>query len=193
VSTIFRTRHIHYSGYIRDRKLIDPLIEEVKDITQILNWSPQTIDDEEIKGICFAPKGCEPVFLTFNPDGRLLSPVNILVKEIYDGVQFDKELIFTASTKTQYAGPDAHIAVIKLLKYISKKYLDKFELYDEGNYWETDDEEILLTQFKNYNAAIDLFCKSLEDLRAAPGESAESLADRIEKILKEKFGGEDKK
>lgn len=181
---------IHYSGYIRDGKLIDPLIQEVQDISETLGWAPQIIDDEEIKGIGFAPEGSEPVFLTFNRNGRLLSPINILVKDIFDGIRLDKDLIFTASTKTQYAGPDAHIAIIKLLKHISAKYLSGFELNDEGNYWETGDKKILLNQFKNYNAAIDSFCKAIEELPPVPGETAESLADRLENILKEKFGGE---
>ena len=181
---------IHYSGYIRDKELIAPLIQEVRDIAETLDWSPQIIDDKEIKGIGFAPEGSEPVFLTFNHNGRLLSPVNILVKDIYDDIRLEKEMIFTASTKTQYAGPDAHIAIIKLLKHISAKYLDEFKLYDEGNYWETGDENILLNQFKNYNAAIDSFRKAIEELPPVPGETAASLADRLESILKEKFGGD---
>jgi len=179
---------IHYSGYIRNKELIHQLIDEVKDISETLGWAPQIINDEEIKGISFAPKGSEPVFLTFNHDGRLLSPANILVKDIYDDVRFDKYLIFTTSTKTQYAGQEAHIAIIKLLKHISAKYLSRFELNDEGKYWETGDEKILLNQFKNYNAAIDSFCKIIEELPAVPGETAASLCDRLENILKEKFG-----
>lgn len=180
---------IHYSGNIRYKALIDPLIEEVKDICETLDWAPQTIDDEEIKGICFAPKGSEPIFLTFNSEGRMLSPVNIMVKDIYGGDQLDKDLIFTTSTKTQYAGPDAHIAIIKLLKHISSKYLEDFRLSDEGYFWETSDEKVLLDQFKNYNTAIDIFCEALESLPAVPGENAESLVDRLERLLREKFGG----
>ena len=183
---------IHYSGYIRDKELTAPLVEEVKDISETLGWVSKVIDDEEIKGIRFSPKGSEPVFLTFNHNGRLLSPVNIIAKDIYDGVRFDRDLIFTASTKTQFAGPDAHIAIIKLLKYISGKYMVDFEVYDEGNYWETGDEKTLLTQFKNYNAAIDSFRKAIEGLPAVPAETTESLADRLENILKEKFGGKKK-
>ncbi|MDQ6843210.1 MAG: hypothetical protein M3Z92_02500 [Bacteroidota bacterium] len=180
---------IHYSGCIRDKALVDPLIEEVKDICETLEWKSQTFDDDKIKGICFAPEGSEPVFLTFNQNGRLLSPINIVVKEIYDGVQLDKDLIFTTSTKTQYAGPDAHIAIIKLLKHISGKYFNDFTLSDEGYYWETGDEKILLNQFQKYNAAIDSFCEALEGLTAVSGEAAESLADRIESLLRKKFGG----
>ncbi len=180
---------IHYSGYIISRAMINPLIEEVEDLGKALNWSTHIIDDEEIKGISFAPKGSEPVILFFNTEGRIVSPINIMVKEIYDGVRFDQDLLFTTSTKTQYAGPDAHIAIIKLLKHISAKYLKDFTLSDEGYYWETGNEKILLDQFKNCDAAIDSFCEALEGLSAVPGETAESLGDRLEKLLREKFGG----
>ena len=165
---------IHYSCYIRSKQLLEPLIEEVKDICETLNWSPKIIDDDEINGICFETEGSEPVFLTFDNNSRLLSPVNIMVKDIYDGMQLYKALIFTTSTKTQYAGPDAHIAIIKLLKYISEKYCDSFTLSDEGNYWETGNRDVLLIQFKNYNSAIDSFCEGLEGLPAKPGETPAS-------------------
>ncbi|HET7116218.1 MAG TPA: hypothetical protein VFI29_06990, partial [Hanamia sp.] len=119
---------IHYTGYILNKEMLDPLMEEVADICKSLNWESHTFDDDEIKGVCFAPEGSEPVFLTFNKNGRTLSPINILVKDIYDGARLDKDLIFTTSTKTQYAGADAHIAIIKLLKHLSKKYLKDFTL-----------------------------------------------------------------
>jgi hypothetical protein len=53
-------------------------------------------------------------------------------KDIYDGVRLDKELMFTTSTKTQFAGMEAHIAIIDFLKHLSKKYLKEFTLTDEG-------------------------------------------------------------
>ena len=183
---------IHYTGYILNKDMLGPLIEEVTDICKSLNWESHTFDDDEIKGVCFAPKGSEPVFLTFNKKGRTLSPTNILIKDIYDDIRVSKESIYTTSTKTQYAGVDAHIAIIKLLKHISKKYLKDFTLIDEGYYWETDDETILQKQFQKYNAAIDSVCEVLKNLPAATGETPESLAERLEKLLREKFGGEKK-
>ena len=182
---------IHYSGILRDKKLLAHLIEEVKEISETLDWTPHIIDDKDLKGIAFAPKGSEPVFLTLVQNIRLLPPMIILTKGIYDGVRFDKELMFTTSTKTQYAGPDAHIAIIKLLKHISANYLQSFTLSDEGNYWETGDEKILYAQFKKYEKALHFVQKSLQDFTAVPGETASSLAERIEKILKEKFGKEE--
>lgn len=182
---------IHYSGYIINKQMLDPLIEEVTDICKTLDWKTHSFDDKDIKGVSFAPKGSEPVFLTFNEDGRTLSPINILAKDIYDGLQIDKHLIFTTSTKTQYAGPDAHVAIIKLLKYLSVKYLRDFTLEDEGKYWETGDENILLEQFEKYNFYLRKISDILINIKSVPGETPESLAGRIEKILKEKFRGFD--
>ena len=182
---------MHYSGFLRHKKLLDPLIEEVKEVSETLDWTTYIIDDKNLKGISFAPEGSEPVFLTFNHNNRLLSSMNILVKEIYDGVHFDKELMFTTTAKTQYAGPDAHIAILKLLKHISAKYLESFTLSDEGSYWETGDEKILYAQFKKYETALNLVQEALQDFTATPGETVSSLAERIENVLKEKFGGKE--
>lgn len=180
---------IHYSGYIINKAMIIPLIEEVEDICKALNWSTQIIDDDEIKGISFAPKGSEPVLLFFNTDGRIVSLTN-LVGQLTPGDMDEEIMLFTASTKTQYAGIDAHIAIIKLLKHLSKKYFRNFTLYDEGYYWETGDENILRQQFLNYQAAIDTFCGALEDFPSGSNETVESLGDRLERFLKEKFGEE---
>lgn len=103
---------------------------------------------------------------------------------------YGEDILCTVSTKTQYAGEDAHIAIIKLLKHLSKKYLKEFALYDEGYYWETGDENILRKQFQNYQAAVDTFCEALKDFKSGTGETSESLADRLERFLKEKFGSE---
>ena len=180
---------IHYSGTILQADLIKPLTEEVVDICEDLGWKSHVIDDEEIRGIVFSPKESEPISLTFDKDGRLLSPQNLTVKDIYDGIRLDKELIFTTSTKTQYAGMDAHIAVIKLLRHLSKKYMKDFILEDEGLYWETNDEKVLEKQFGRYNSALDIISEALQNMHNIPGESLESLADRIERLLREKLGG----
>jgi hypothetical protein len=141
-----------------------------------------------LNGICFAPEGCEPVFLTFLPGGRICSPVNLMNRDIYNGDELDKELLYTTSTKTQYAGFDAHVAVIKLLRYLKEKYFSVFEMMDEGLYWETNDEKVLQSQFDKYEYALNVLTTALSEVKTVPGESAVSLADRIEEMLKKKLG-----
>ena len=186
---------IHYSGKIRHPDLIEELNAEVADICNSLDWTFHIIkepDEDQLNGICFSPEGCEPVFLTFLPGGRICSPVNLMNRDIYENNELDKELVYTTSIKTQYAGPDAHMAVIKLLRYLKEKYFEKFELDDEGKFWETNDKQILLEQFARYEFLLNTVSESLSNMKAIPGESPESLTDRIEKVLREKRGGENK-
>ena len=185
---------IHYSGTIKDMALIDELIAEVTDICQGLNWSYQIIQEpnaDKINGICFSPEECEPIFLTFLPDGRMCSPVNLMCRDIYEKNGLDAEQIYTTSTKTQFAGADAHMAIIRLLRYLKQKYFSVFELNDEGDYWETMDEKVLLSQFAKYDFLLNAVADALSEMKAVPGETPLSLADRIEKMLKDKFGDDD--
>jgi hypothetical protein len=185
---------IRYSGTIKDPVLIDELITEVADICQSLSWIYHIIKEpnaDQLNGICFYPKDCEPVFLTFLPGGRMCSPVNLMNRDIYEANELEAELIYTTSTKTQFAGPDAHIAVIKLLRYLKEKYFAVFELSDEGMYWETMDSKIFLRQFAKYEFLLNAVAGALSEMKAVPGETPLSLADRIEKMLKEKLGREE--
>jgi hypothetical protein len=35
------------------------------------------------------------------------------------------------------------MTVIKLFEYLKKKYINNLEVFDEGSYWETKDEDLL--------------------------------------------------
>ena len=186
---------IHYYGTIKDTDRIDELITEVADICESLSWTSHIIKEpnaDQLNGICFYPEKCEPIFLTFLPGGRMCSPVSLMNRDIYEGNELDAELIYTTSTKTQFAGADAHIAVIKLLRYLKEKYFSVFELNDEGMYWETMDEKVFLKQFARYEFLLDAVADALTGMKTVPGETSLSLADRIEKLLKDRFGKMDK-
>jgi len=186
---------IHYSGTIRSMDLLDDLMTETTDICQSFNWKYHLInepDGDQLKGIIFSPENCEPLMLTFLPNRRMCSFLNLKHRDIFDGTRLGKELMYTTSTKTQFAGPDTHMALIKLLRYLKEKYFETFELQDEGEYWETGDEKIFLRNFRRYEYLFDTVANILDNVQALPGENVDSLARRIEKILKEKLGGEGK-
>jgi hypothetical protein len=194
---------IHYSGKIRDYLLIDELITEVEDICKGLNWqhhvfntkksklkpgeTPPKYTPDDVKGIGVTPEESETAFLTFLPDGTLVSPAKLIY---YDPATNDL-MIEVVHCKTQFAGPETHMAILKLFHYLKEKYFESFELMDEGNYWENWDEMVLRSQFGRYNFILDKVSAALADVKLARGESAESLADRIEDLLKKKFGKEE--
>ena len=195
---------IHYNGRISNYSLINELVEEVQDICDSLRWdyhiwnSHPSIDDitnykektgytlHHLNGISISVLDCETIFFTFLPDGRLSSPLNLLAQGAYT----DKEMIYTVATKTQYAGPDTHMALVKLIRYLKEKYLTDLQVEDEGLYWETGDEKILLSQFEKYNHALSVIEAALLDFKAIPGETAQSLAERLEQLLVKKLNGD---
>lgn len=172
----------HYAAKIRKHELIDEMIAEVKDIAGSLQWKYDIIDDDKLKGILVSPKECEPLSLTFAPNGRLCSIVNVIVNKP------DDEFYYSGFTKTQFAGPDTHIALLKLLRYLSEKYFSEIEVYDEGLYWGVWDKKILLEQFAKYNYALNAVTAALEGIKKIPGETIQSFADRIEEQIKKKLG-----
>jgi hypothetical protein len=182
---------IHYSGKLRGPECIQPLIEETIDICQSLNWPYEIlpIDPEvPVEGILANPEGSEPLWLTFLKDGTMCNPIlyAYVLKEEGQGIPAEAEQwLFT---KTQFAGADTHMAMIRFMRYLSEKYFERFELHDESQFWETNDEEICRKTFEKYGLIMDMMEAALESLENVPNEPVEKLADRIEKLLGERFG-----
>jgi flagellar biosynthesis/type III secretory pathway protein FliH len=68
---------------------------------------------------------------------------------------------------------------------MSDKYYSEIEVTDEGEYWETGNEQNLREIFARYTEIINLFAEKLEQMERVPGESTEELVDRIEQMAKE--------
>lgn len=195
---------IHYQGKIRDYSLIDELTSEAEDICKSLGWkyhiwkktgkkndtahfqNPGFLNYhfEDLKGITVIPEECEPIELVFFPSGILCSPVKLK----FNDPETNEMMVEYVSTKTQFAGMDVHVTVLKLLQYFKDKYFSFFELSDEGMYWETKDEEVLRLQFAKYNFILQSVTEALIDFKALPGDTPASLADRLEELLKNRFG-----
>jgi hypothetical protein len=195
----------HYKGAIRNASLISELTEEVQDICKSLTWSyhlwekkgttavktkapgfPNYTPDD-LRGISVSPDECEPLFLTFLPNGNLCSPLKLM----FNDPLTNDLMIEVIHVKTQFAGPDTHIALLKLLRYLKDKYFAELEVDDEGLYWSTQDEKILLSQFAKYDFALKMVTEALSDFKGIPGEATSLLADRLEEFLRKKLEGND--
>jgi len=183
----------HYSGSFKKDASLTDLIEEVRDIAEAQQWryfifdtafppdsfGTKKYDKETLYGISFSPPECEPVWLCFLSNGRLSNPINL---KFYAGTDDPTEQFYmdTLSVKTQYAGIETHVFVIKLLKYLAPKYLQDFTLQDEGQYWETGSLEILQVTFARYTNAIETLKSSLGKY---PKKTSESIEDYFERLL----------
>ena len=181
---------IHYSGNIRDISMIEALVSETADICKSLEWDFHVLEypnDDMLNGIIFSPPGSEPVVLTYLPSGRLCSPFNLVNKALYGQNGLDTELLYTSSTKTQYAGADTHEILIKLLRYFKDKYFAAFELEDESMYWETMDRGVLLSQFAKYDYLLDTTMNKLGEMGSVEREPIATLAERIEQMMRDRL------
>jgi hypothetical protein len=182
---------IHYSGKLRNPASITSLIAESIDISDSMHWPYEVVErspDVPVQGILIAPVGSEPLWLTFHETGFMCNPMlySYVMKVEGKGIPEDAEQwLFT---KTQYAGVDAHMAMIRLLRYLSGKYFDRFELHDESRYWETGDEAICRQKFGEYTRVMGMVGDALDAMEIDPAETTETIAAKIEKMLAEKFG-----
>lgn len=158
----------HYNGKISKPELLPELIDEIQDIAKAYNWKYFVFDrqfpnstcekenyNQNIYGINFTPTGCETISICFLSNGRMSGALNFMLYGNTD-VQSEHEYLYMLSVKTQYAGIETHQFIIQLFRHLDKKYFIDFNMQDEGQYWETNDLEILKSNFKKYTALISV-------------------------------------
>jgi len=190
----------HYQGTIKETRRIAKLSDEVKDICETMDWRYQNRDFEfeldthvlehigfadkpnvKLSGIMFCPHPeSEWVYLYFTEKGQLTSPATMQFLD----TNIDPDFAFSAFTKTQHAGPEVHIAILKLLDYLNKKYELSLQIIDEGEYWETKDETRLRNNFERNGLLIEMVTHALEGSEATPSMTPLGILKQIEDILK---------
>lgn len=190
---------IHYRGRLDPRASLPDLMEEVKNIAEVNAWAYILFQDEfpehgysdkdiknELFGLIVNIPECEPLFLCFTSDRRLANPVWLDLAG--SGNLKDEELLYLVFTKAQFAGIEAHKKIVHLLKYLSRKYFEEFTVWDDGQYWETGDDQILASQFNKYDHILGAFSERLASITLDGNETANDLVDRIVQLLKNNPG-----
>lgn len=170
---------IHFRGSLTDLDKINKLVSEIEDICKIMNWEFRVLDDDwckpddaqiikdgdgigitgnlGLKGIGFKPhEECEWVDLYFDRN-RTLSSITTRRLQLQD--QSDTHNNNWNSVKTQFAPVKIHIAIIKLLRWLKEKYIHDLEVSDEGEYWDTDNPDLL----HSHKETISMTMTSLEE------------------------------
>ena len=189
---------IHYSGRFNPSASLSNMIEEVEEIASIYRWPFTSFErnfeygnlekenyTEEIYGIGFTPPESETIYICFLSNGRMSSPVNFMLWADTEKKE-EKQYLYMLSAKTQFAGPVIHKTVVHLLKYIGGKYLLDFKVNDEGNYWDTEDEQVLQKTFAEYNHYIDEFTHIVEIVPIEDGEEGEDYLHRLLDYIKKR-------
>jgi hypothetical protein len=180
---------IHYSGKIDNKSNIPKMVDEMMDFAEISGWDYRIINDTQLTGIVlYIHPDSESFSLTFDEKGELKSYLTYRY-------EYDKEIqeeINPLFVKTQFAGIQTHITIIRLLQFIKNKYISNLNVRDEGEFWNTGDLKLLREKFTYLKRALkktkSLF---LTDKLSKGIENDEQLLDRIETLIKRAFGNQE--
>ena len=174
---------IHYKGKLNKPELLNNLINEMAAISKETEWEYELVDDkiQNVKGIITKPhKKSEPFSLLFNKNLVLVSIASLILEAN------NNKGPYVESIKTQYAPLEIHISIVKLLKYFKSKYIANLEVFDDSDYWNTLDEQVLKKNMNFVDSRINMVADILDahkdDLDKA--DTTENLVDRIEEILR---------
>lgn len=139
---------IHFEGQLLDDDKYAALLEEVAAVAVPRGWPLREINEAQMA-------------LNRVVDERsvdYLGPVTgieLLPHPRADPLrfEFDSHLFVQQYCKTQFAGSEAHIEVIELLRKVAPLFVE-FDVFDEGQYWESGDRSILQRNLDTVEAMI---------------------------------------
>jgi hypothetical protein len=199
---------IHYRGKMADISIVDVLCDELALVADKMNWTCTRLDDDwskptdatievtekgsqitghlALKGIAFSihPR-CESLRFFFDACGNLCDPVSMVL--INEGALKPEDVWI--AVKTQFAGPETHVWIVGLLKYIQKHYLPGLEVRDEGEFWETGNHETLKEKMNLINDKINVISDELSNVTGSnlAKLSGDELASMIEALILKAF------
>ena len=189
---------IHYSGSFRNDAHLKKMIDEIKDIVSIFNWKYKIYEEcfpnnsfeekkynQNVYGISFTPPSSETIFVTFLSNRKMISPINLRFFG-KNSENPNEKYLYKISVKTQYCGVESHKIIIHLFLYLKEKYFQHFEMFDEGQYWETFDEEILQNIFVRHTNLIDSFSTAIENYPKKLDETFTNYFQRLIQLINKK-------
>ena len=198
---------IFYKGKLNNMQHVNSVVDELNDISEIMNWEKTILDNDwnqpntaelirhenriditghiPLKGIRInLHPDCEPLSIFFDKQGNLQDILGMVLNHEENEDSFNRHL----SVKTQFASPNIHISIIKLLKFLKNKYISDLDVFDEGGYWETENQELLEQKINFINEKLDkveeIITTIQEDLSRLPREEAIKL---LEKTLRDRL------
>lgn len=200
---------IHFAGQLNDLQEVHAVMDDLIDISKTMQWEWTSLDEDwnkpasaklsvsgtraeitghlGLKGVLInINPDCEPLQIYFDSKGNLQTPVGmvlLLEERLKPGKSY-------TSVKTQFAPPDIHIAIINLLKFLKNRYISDLEVFDEGEYWESGDRDLLMEKMAHIKQGMDILEEALNtmDVKNLEQYTPEEMAKLLEEILKKKLG-----
>ena len=185
---------ISYRGILRDPDELESILDDVFALCVEIGWHYMPIHRSNVmptRGIMITPVDCEPIWLTFLPNGKLYDPSHFIYTSCPDLEKVNEELGQWIEAKTYYAGIDTHMAIIKFFRYLHLKYFEVLELHDQSQYWETDNVALCLIRFYGLSESTDYVERRFdlnENDEDEDDEELESVASRMEEALLRRGG-----
>ena len=167
---------ISYRGSLRDPSAAEMLLGDVFDLCMEMGWYYMPIHRSNVmpaKGIMITPQGCETIILAFLTNGVLYDPFHFIYTEHPEREVVKEDRYQWIHVKTRYAGVDTHIAIIKMLRYLSTKYFESFELRDPSGYWDTGNAAACFEHFGEFVSPFTFGDEIIEDEDEEESESSE--------------------
>ncbi|UOE37011.1 hypothetical protein [Chryseobacterium oryzae] len=140
---------IHFEGKLKNNENFDLLIRKVIEFSQFENWE----------------------YFQFENDNKILERVRNDEDWDYEGLtkgiqvqphenseplnfEFDKDLYIQEYCKTQFAEIETHLKIIELIKVIQDNF-ETLKIFDEGEFWETNDINLLKEHWENFYIAMN--------------------------------------
>jgi hypothetical protein len=155
---------VHYFGKIKSQEAVREIQEEFREIAQVSGWSHEMVDhvftqEGEIPGPRLTLRGIRiilnkttsPLQLSFDKDGYLSHIFYEKAPAEMPGQRptgTTRQLLHQVHTSTSIRTGDAatHIALVKLLDYVKKRYVPNLEVIDNTGFWYSRDESVLASK-----------------------------------------------
>ncbi len=178
---------IHYRGTIDDLQQTEAFEDRVLDLTFSLGgrasvWRSFADHDRQrvVRGLFIEMEpGQETLSLLISPEGHLTPGFQI---EDAESSAFDEPPY--CMIKTQFGSIYGHIAIVHLLDAIRQRFCANLEVYDEGEYYQTRDINVLRQKMQLLGNSVKAMSEGLQrnGLSQEAAEDPSILAARIERI-----------
>ena len=182
---------ICYRGTLRNPNELEILLNDVADICMEIGWRSMPVHRSNImpaKGVMITPERSESIWLTFLTNGRMYDAGHFLFTSHPEQEKVDQEKYKWIFTKTQYAGMDTHMAIIKFFRYLSKNYFIEFELMDDSQYWETNDPSVCVQHFGKMDKGMENLIEFINTIEDTDVDDIESSAELMDLLLLKRGG-----